>query len=138
MLVYQRTIIQAGTMDIRITQHQPVPVTEEEDSLNSALTNLTESGARIIMVAANPSSKIMIQARQLGLINNDYVWLLMGDTSEDLQKQIDIYNKNHTDRQINYATDFQGLFMFDSWLALYGYPPFEAFLDKWATLNPEA
>ncbi|RCH82206.1 hypothetical protein CU097_002060, partial [Rhizopus azygosporus] len=135
---YQRTIIQAGTMDIRITQHQPISVTEEEDSLNSALTNLTESGARIIMVAANPSSKIMIQARQLGLINNDYVWLLMGDTSEDLQKQIDIYNKNHTDHQINYATDFQGLFMFDSWLALYGYPPFEAFLDKWATLNPEA
>ena len=68
-------------MDIRITQHQPISVTEEEDSLNSALTNLTESGARIIMVAANPSSKIMIQARQLGLINNDYVWLLMGDTS---------------------------------------------------------
>ncbi|KAG1047499.1 hypothetical protein G6F43_010054 [Rhizopus delemar] len=135
---YQRAIIQAGTMDIHITQYQSIPTNSDQqnDGLNSALKNLTDSGARIIMVVANPTSKIMIRANQLGLVNENYVWLLMGDAEEDLKTQVDVFNTNHTPT-IDYASAFQGLFMFDNWLGLYGYPPFESFLDQWAKLNPQ-
>ncbi len=137
-IVYQRAIIQAGTMDIHITQYQSIPTNSDQqhDGLNSALKNLTDSGARIIMVVANPTSKIMIRANQLGLVNENYVWLLMGDAEEDLKTQVDVFNTNHTPA-IDYASAFQGLFMFDNWLGLYGYPPFESFLDQWAKLNPQ-
>lgn len=135
-IVYQRAIIQAGTMDIHITQYQSIPSTEQSESLNSALTNLTSSGARIIMVAATPTSKIILQAKELGLMNENYVWLLMGDSEDSLKTDVEAYNQNYSTK-IDYAKDFQGLFMFDNWLSLYGYPPFESFLDQWATLDPE-
>ncbi|KAI9251237.1 periplasmic binding protein-like I [Sporodiniella umbellata] len=131
---YQRAIIQAGTMDIHITQYQSIANPDQTESLTNALNNLTHSGARVIMVAGTTTSKVIMRAQQLGLLNENYVWLLLGDTESALQAGVETYNTQNT-QHLNYAKDFQGLFMFDNWLSLYGYPPFDAFLDQWSKLD---
>jgi ABC-type branched-subunit amino acid transport system substrate-binding protein len=137
---YQRALIQAGTMDLHVLQYQAIPSTQTVDDMSNALKNITSGGARIIMVAATamPQVQILLQAQQMGLINRDYVWMMMGDTTAELQETVNSYNQNHSTSVINYNTAFQGLFFFDNWLSLNGYPPFESFLDQWATLNPQA
>lgn len=127
-------------MDLHILQFQPIPSTQTTDDYLNALKNITNGGARIIMVAATstPQVEILMKAQEMGLINKEYVWLMMGDTTADLSKAIVQHNENYTTNQINYATQYQGLFFFDNWLSLNGYPPFETFLDQWASLNPEA
>jgi ABC-type branched-subunit amino acid transport system substrate-binding protein len=137
---YQRALIQAGTMDIHILQYQAIATTNLVQDITNALQNITNGGARIIMVAttATLQSQIMLQAHELGLINKDYVWLMMGDTTKELQAGVNSYNQNNTMKQIDFATDYQGLFLFDNWLSLNGYPPFENFLDQWSMLNPQA
>jgi hypothetical protein len=126
-------------MDLHITQYQAIPPTGSSDDMNTALRNITNAGARIIMVAATstPQINLMIQAQELGYISKDYVWLLMGDTTDDLRKQVDKYN-NNTNATIQYPDAYQGIFLFDNWLSLDGYPPFETFLDQWSVLNPES
>ncbi|KAI7890638.1 periplasmic binding protein-like I [Mucor mucedo] len=137
---YQRALIQAGSMDLHILQYQSIPSTQTTDDYLNALTNITNGGARIIMVAATstPQVEILMQAQKMGLINKNYVWLMMGDTTTELLKKISQHNVNYTTDQINYDAQYQGLFFFDNWLSLTGYPPFETFLDQWASLNPEA
>ncbi|KAI8644802.1 hypothetical protein BD408DRAFT_430233, partial [Parasitella parasitica] len=137
---YQRALIQASAMDLRILQYQAIAATIAADDITNALRNITNGGARIIMVAATatPQSQIMLMAHEMGLITSEYVWLMMGDTTEELQTAVDSYNQNHTMKQIDFAADYQGLFLFDNWLSLDGYPPFESFLDQWAMLNPQA
>jgi hypothetical protein len=128
-------------MDLHITQYQAIPPTGTSDDMNTALRNITNAGARIIMVAATstPQINLMIQAQQLGYVSKDYVWLLMGDTTDDLRKQVDKYNNNNnTNTTIQYPDAYQGIFLFDNWLSLDGYPPFESFLDQWSVLNPES
>ncbi|KAL7319878.1 hypothetical protein PS15m_002964 [Mucor circinelloides] len=137
---YQRALIQAGTMDLHILQYQAIATGNTPDDISNALKNITNGGARIIMVAAtaSPQNQIMLQAHELGLISKDYVWLMMGDTTKELQAGVDSYNQNHTMKQIDFSTEYQGLFLFDNWLSLNGYPPFDNFLDQWALLNPDA
>ncbi|KAI8985943.1 periplasmic binding protein-like I [Pilobolus umbonatus] len=138
---YQRALIQASTMDLHILQSQALSTSGFQEDVDNALKNITMGGARIIMVAATvkPQSQIMLQAARLGLINKDYVWLMMGDATDEIQTQVDLYNENRTHlNQIDYSTSYQGLFLFDQWLSLDGYPPFEAFLDQWASLDPQA
>jgi hypothetical protein len=127
-------------MNLHISLYQAFPASGTIDDMHTALRNITNGGARIIMVAATstPQTELMIQAQQLGLINNDYVWLLMGDTTDDLQKQVNKFNNNTKNDAIQYPSDFRGVFLFDNWLSLDGYPPFESFLDQWALLNPQA
>jgi hypothetical protein len=129
-------------MDLHILHYQAISTDNTSNDIINALRNISNGGARIIMVAASgsPQSQIMIQAHEMGILNQDYVWLLMGDTTKDLQAGVESYNKNHTAdmKQIDYATDYQGLFLFDIWLMLDGYPPFETFLDQWSMLNPQA
>ncbi|KAI8365133.1 periplasmic binding protein-like I [Blakeslea trispora] len=134
---YQKALVQAKAMNINIMHFQALSAASTIDNINTALTNITDSGARIIMVAATaaPQSQLLIQAHELGLLSKNYVWLMMGDTTKELKTSVDNYNKNHSST-INYATDYQGLFLFDNWLSLEGYPPFEEFLDRWAMLNP--
>jgi hypothetical protein len=131
-------LIQAGQTNLHILQYQAIAPSITATDIENALRNVTAGGARIIMVAATGSSQsqIMVQAYTMGLINRDYVWLMMGDTTKELKKGIDSYNQNHT--HIDYNTAFNGMFLFDDWLSLHDYPPFERFLDQWATLNPLA
>ncbi|KAI7907471.1 periplasmic binding protein-like I [Cokeromyces recurvatus] len=137
---YQRALLQAADMDLHILQFQSIETSNNPDNIMNALKNISNSGARIIMIAATvkPQVQIMIQARNMGLVNRDYVWLMLGDTSEQLEAAVIHYNKNHTDNTINYDLDYQGLFMFDYWLSLDGYDPFENFMNKWLTLDPNA
>lgn len=129
-------------MDLHILQYQAINIENTSEEIINALKNIRNGGARIIMVAATgkPQSEIMIKAHEMGLLNQDYVWLMMGETSKDLKAGVEIYNKNHTTdmQQINYSTDYQGLFLFDIWLMLDDYPPFETFLEQWSLMNPEA
>ncbi|GAA5809575.1 hypothetical protein MFLAVUS_002986 [Mucor flavus] len=136
---YQRALIQAGTMDLHILQYQSIASTQTTDDMINALKNITNGGARIIMVAATaqPQISILMQAQKMGLINKDYVWLMMGDTSSELEQTVIETNQNYS-LHVDYASAYQGLFFFDNWLSLHGYQPFETFLDQWATLNPEA
>ena len=124
-------------------RYQSIASTQTETDYINALQNITSGEIRIIMVAATqaPQVEILLHAQQMGLINKNYVWLMMGDTTTDLQQSVDTWNQNHSSnalQQMNYATDYQGLFFFDNWLSLNGYPPFEKFLDQWSALNPEA
>lgn len=130
-------------MNIHVLQYQSIAGTQTTNDYMTAIRNITSGGARIIMVAATaqPQVQALIQAQQMGLINKDYVWLMMGDTTKELEETIVDFNQNHSSdplQQINYKTAFQGLFFFDNWLSLNGYAPFEKFLDQWSTLNPEA
>lgn len=137
--VYQRALIQAGQTDLHILQYQAIAPSITSADIMNALRNVTDGGARIIMVAATgtPQSQIMIQAHEMGLINKDYVWLMMGDTANELKRGLDTYNENRT-KTIDYKNAYNGLFFFDDWLSLTEYPPFESFLDQWSTLNPLA
>ncbi|KAI8984560.1 periplasmic binding protein-like I [Mycotypha africana] len=138
---YQRALIQANTMDLHILRYQSISTSISNDGISDALRNMTNNGgARIIMVAAGEKaqSQIMLQAYQLGLLTEDYVWLLMGDTTDALQAEVEAHNQNLTAGRIDYATAYQGLFLFDNWLSLDGYQPFEDFLDQWSALNPQA
>lgn len=126
-------------MDLHIFQYQAIASSQTTDDFINALKNITSGGARIIMVAATPlpQIEILMQAQKLGLISQEYVWLMMGDTLSDLEDAVNEQNQNLS-ISTNFAKDYQGLFFFDNWLSLYGYPPFETFLDQWSALNPEA
>lgn len=126
-------------MNLHILQYQAIAPTITSTDITNALRNVTDGGARIIMVAATgtPQSQIMIQAFEMGLISKDYVWLMMGDTTKELKSGVNSYNQNHS-TVINYNTAYNGLFFFDDWLSLDGYPPFEHFLDQWSAMDPLA
>ncbi|KAG0166385.1 hypothetical protein DFQ30_007244 [Apophysomyces sp. BC1015] len=108
------------------------------DDMTPVLHNITDGGARIILVAATGQSltNFMIQAATLGYLSDAYVWLLMGNSGEMLLSGVESYNQNHT-AKIDFNSTYTGLFMFDTWLSLYDYPPFEAFLDEWSALDPK-
>lgn len=107
-----------------------------------ALKNVTQGEARIILVAAtdNTQTSLMIQAAKLGYLNNDYAWLLLGLMDGQLKTDVNKYNQQQQDqlKQIDYNSTFNGVFMFDNWLNLNGYPPYEEFLKHWSTLNPQS
>lgn len=140
LLVYQRSLIQAGQMGMHISQYQVVTSSNTAHEITNTLRNISNGSSRIIMVSSTgvQQAQIMIQAYELGLMNKDFVWLLMNDASGfKLQDAIDGYNKNHT-TPIDFAAAYNGVFQFGDWLSLNGYDPFESFLDRWAALNPNA
>ncbi|OAD71510.1 hypothetical protein PHYBLDRAFT_187578 [Phycomyces blakesleeanus NRRL 1555(-)] len=137
---YQRAVVQAGITHLQITQFHAIPLTGTE-TIRSDLTSMTSAGTRIMIVAASgdPLANLMITAADMGLMSSEYAWLLMGEVSDSLSDSIQAHNANHnTTRAIDYNQTFSGLFMFDNWLTLYGYPPFESFLDLWSALDPSA
>lgn len=114
---------QAGYRNINVISYQPFISADITD-----LIRFIESSAiRIILVGVTGTNQINLikQAAEKNLISDQYVWLLMDDNSSDL---IDSLRNRSMD----------GLFMFDMKASLYGYPPFEAFLDDWTRLDPGA
>ncbi|KAI7854854.1 periplasmic binding protein-like I [Circinella umbellata] len=134
----QHTIIQASNSNIQITRYQAFSQENPQQDAASSLYNVTTGGARVILVAAtgNALTSIMLQAAEMGYMENDYVWLLIGDPTIDLQSAIDSPINSST--PIDFNSTYNGLFMFDTWLALYGYPPFDQFMDAWSGLDSKA
>ncbi|GJJ73733.1 hypothetical protein EMPS_06091 [Entomortierella parvispora] len=54
----------------------------------------------------------------------DYAWITVNDISSQLRMESDVQ-------------DFDGLMMVDNGWEMNGYEPYEAFLEKWLTLNPD-
>jgi hypothetical protein len=114
---------QAGYRNINVISYQPFISSD----ITGLLKFIESSAMRIILVGVTGTNQINLikQAAERNLISNQYVWLLMDNNSFDL------INSPH-----NRSMD--GLFMFDMKNSLYGYPPFEAFLDDWTRLDPGA
>ncbi|KAI7830678.1 periplasmic binding protein-like I [Gamsiella multidivaricata] len=94
-----------------------------------SLDALKDSGQRVVLVAAVgiPQVRLIMEAVRKGLFSKDYVWLTINQVTEPL---LDMEGSTLKPMDLN------GLFMFDNMLRLRGYPPYEEFLDRWATLDP--
>ncbi|KAL1924849.1 uncharacterized protein VTP21DRAFT_4503 [Calcarisporiella thermophila] len=105
---------------------QPFDLDSSEKQLETPLLELREAGVRVFMIASVPDSRLRILrlASKLGLFSPEYAWLMIDDGQT--------FPENDTE----FNAPFNGLFLFDSLLKLDGYPPYEAFLDKWAALDP--
>ncbi|KAF9395883.1 hypothetical protein BGX21_009739 [Mortierella sp. AD011] len=93
------------------------------------LDGLKDSGQQIILVAAvgTPQVRLIMEAVRRGLVSKNYVWLTINQITEPLLGM---------EGSTLEPMDLNGLFMFDNMLRLHGYPPYEAFLDRWAALDP--
>ncbi|KAI8144687.1 periplasmic binding protein-like I [Fennellomyces sp. T-0311] len=151
----QHAIVRASSVNMQILRYHSFSQELPQKDAASSLQSVTSGGARVIMVAATGDAltSLLLQAAEMGYLTDDYVWLLIGDVTEQLQDAVNERNANLTTAQpstsdfpvvINGSTPIQfnetynGLFMFDNWLALYGYDPFEKFLDSWSQLDPKA
>ncbi|KAI9306259.1 periplasmic binding protein-like I [Cunninghamella echinulata] len=134
---FQRAIIQADTQGLEIIQSHSFDPSLDVRDMTFALQNVTQGNARVIVVAATDKeqSSLMIQAASLGYLTSDYTWLLLGLNDIQLQNDVKKYNQKNPSNPIDYNTTFNGLFMFDNWLSLNGYPPYERFLKQWSTLD---
>ncbi|KAG0080837.1 hypothetical protein BGZ90_011112 [Linnemannia elongata] len=96
-----------------------------------ALDALEVSGQRIVIVASagDPQTKLIQEAVKRGLVSKEYVWIVVNEVTEPLFGDDDA-NSTFVPTELN------GFFMFDNLLKLHGYPPYEAWLDKWAALDP--
>lgn len=96
-----------------------------------ALDALEVSGQRIVIVASagDPQTKLIQEAVKRGLVSKEYVWIVVNEVTEPL------FGDNN-DNSTFVPTELNGFFMFDNLLKLHGYPPYEAWLDKWAALDP--
>lgn len=157
-IVCQHAIIQAGALNMQVVRYQSVSQDKPDSDMVTALHNVTTGGIRIVMVAAtgDAQTSLMIRAAEMGLLNDDYVWLMMNNYASDLSAAVNARNANlsslagldteydkpntaiNATTVMDYNSTFTGLFMFDNWLSLYGYPPFEKFLDSWSQLDPSA
>lgn len=92
------------------------------------LNNISKSAIRIIIVGVTGTDQVNLlqKAMKMGLLSDEYVWLLMDDNSQLLLDATDDVNA------------LNGLILFDMKMPLYGYPPFEAFLDDWTQLDPNS
>ncbi|KAG2171444.1 hypothetical protein INT43_009105, partial [Umbelopsis isabellina] len=96
----EEAIIKAGLMDIHVVTYQAFYKNGVQSDLTSTITNFTQSGARIIIVAAvgDAQNAIMVQAASMGYLNSNYVWLLIGAVGSDLEDAVDDYNGDLTQR----------------------------------------
>ncbi|KAI8329403.1 periplasmic binding protein-like I [Chlamydoabsidia padenii] len=136
---FQRAIIQAGNQGLEIVESHSFDPAIDVDDMTIALQNVTQGRTRVIIVAAteNTQTSLMVQAASLGYLTNEYTWLLLGVSDTLLQQTVTQYNHNHsTSTPMDYNTTFNGLFMFDDWLSLHGYDPFDTFLREWSSLDP--
>ncbi|ORX62314.1 periplasmic binding protein-like I [Hesseltinella vesiculosa] len=136
---FQRAILQAGLHGMDIVQSQAFGPDLEKDALTFAIQNVTQSMARVILVAGpeEGQSVVMTQAAALGYLSDDYTWLLLGRVDAFLRRDIRQYNHNHTSSPVHFNTTFNGIFMFDYWLSLSGYAPFDSFIQQWSKLDPQ-
>ncbi|KAI9499195.1 periplasmic binding protein-like I [Zychaea mexicana] len=158
----QHAIIQASNINMQIIRYQAISQEAPQQDAAGSLHSVTTGGARIILVAATGDAlnSLMLQAAEMGYLSDDYVWLLIGDVTDQLQEATDARNANLTlpsaaatttttgssnyplainsSTPINFNETYNGLFMFDNWLSPFGYPPFETFLDAWSRLDPNA
>ncbi|KAI8089915.1 periplasmic binding protein-like I [Halteromyces radiatus] len=136
---FQRALIQASSQGLEIVQSHSFDPAIDVDDMTYALQNVTQGDTRVIIVAATDDTQtsLMLQAASLGYMTNDYTWLLLGVSDTRLQQDVLKYNHNHSSSTpLDYNSTYNGLFMFDSWLSLNGYAPFDAFLQQWASLDP--
>ncbi|CEP09881.1 hypothetical protein [Parasitella parasitica] len=121
---YQKVMNQAGYRDINVISYQPFISAADSTDL---LKFIESSAMRIILVGVTGTNQMNLirQAAERNLTSDQYVWLLMDDNSAILNDMM-------------LAGSLDGIFMFDMKMSLYGYPPFEAFLDNWTRLDPEA
>ncbi|CAO3599540.1 unnamed protein product [Absidia cylindrospora] len=137
---FQRAIIQAGNQGLEIVESHSFDPAIDIDDMTYALQNVTQGRTRVIIVAATDTTQtsLMVHAASMGYMTNDYTWLLLGVSDTLLQQSVQQYNQNHTTLPpLDYNTTFNGLFMFDDWLSLKGYGPFDSFLQQWSSLNPQ-
>ncbi|KAI8640132.1 hypothetical protein BD408DRAFT_445435 [Parasitella parasitica] len=120
---YQKVMSQAGYRNINVISYQPFISADTTDLLKY----IESSAMRIILVGVTGTNQISLlkQAAERNLTSEQYVWLLMDDNSANLSDMM-------------LAGSLDGVFMFDMKMSLYGYPPFETFLDEWTRLDPEA
>lgn len=98
-------------MDIHVVTYQAFYKNGVQSDLTSTITNFTQSGARIIIVAAvgDAQNAIMVQAASMGYLNSNYVWLLIGAVGSDLEDAVDDYNEDITQRIQNGTASTQNL-----------------------------
>jgi hypothetical protein len=90
-------------MDIHVVTYQAFYKNGAQSDLSSTLRNFTDSGARIIIVAAvgDPQNAIMVQAATMGYLDSSYVWLLIGAVGASLENAVSTYNEDLTQRIAN-------------------------------------
>ncbi|CDS09047.1 hypothetical protein LRAMOSA10407 [Lichtheimia ramosa] len=152
----QHAIMHSSSMNIQVTHYQAISQDASTNDIANTLTKVSSDGVRIILLAASGDIQIktMLQAAEMGYLSDDYVWMLIGDVTQDLATAIDTRNSQishptaptptnttspyNATTPIDFNSTFTGVFMFDNWLSMTGYPPFEAFLDSWSSLNASA
>ncbi|CAM0138971.1 unnamed protein product [Umbelopsis sp. WA50703] len=105
----EEAIIKAGLMDIHVVTYQAFYKNGVQSDLTSTLTNFTQSGARIIIVAAvgDAQNAVMVQAATMGYLDSDFVWLLIGAVGSDLEDAVSDYNQDITQRIQNGTSSSQ-------------------------------
>ncbi|KAI8071012.1 periplasmic binding protein-like I [Gongronella butleri] len=133
---FQRAILQAEAHGMDIVQSQAFDPKLED--LTFSIKNVTDSAARVILVAATEVAvaEIVTRAALEGYMNKEYTWLLLGTPDQVLEARIELHNENSTaGPPLSLNSTFNGLFMFDYWFSLNGYAPFDDFARQWAALN---
>ncbi|KAI9289068.1 periplasmic binding protein-like I [Umbelopsis sp. AD052] len=99
----EEAIIKAGLMNIHIVTYQAFYKNGIQSDTASTLKNFTDSGARIIIVAAvgDPQNAIMVQAATMGYLDDSYVWLLIGAVGSTLENAVSTYNTDVIQRIAN-------------------------------------
>lgn len=122
-IVYQKVLNQASYRNINVISYQPFISADTTELLNF----IESSAMRIILVGVTGTNQmdLMKMAVARNLTSSEYVWLLMDDNSANMN-------------DIIVSGSIDGAFMFDMKMSLYGYPPFEVFLDDWTRLDPGA
>ncbi|KAI7876136.1 periplasmic binding protein-like I [Mucor mucedo] len=122
---YQKIMNLASFKNMTVIGHKPY----FPDNIAALLEFVSNSAMRIILVGVtgNDQVKLMTEAAKINLLSSQYVWLLMDDNSPALLDAVEELDNNKL---------LDGLFLFDMKMSLYGYPPFEAFLDDWVKLDP--
>ncbi|KAG1121370.1 hypothetical protein G6F42_012496 [Rhizopus arrhizus] len=120
---YQKVLNQASYRNINVISYQPFISADTTELLNF----IESSAMRIILVGVTGTNQmdLMKMAAARNLTSSEYVWLLMDDNSASMN-------------DIIVSGSIDGAFMFDMKMSLYGYPPFEVFLDDWTRLDPGA
>ncbi|KAI9300680.1 periplasmic binding protein-like I [Cunninghamella echinulata] len=148
-LLFQRTKQLSESSKIQLLNYQSFPSvtstsnpTTTTTTIRDNLQSLSDSGARIIIVAAVRQNQLnlMIEAASLGLLKDDYVWIVLDETVSSISNAIDKYNQSpppsSTAKHPLTTNMFNGVIWLENYLLLNGYPPYDQFISKWAALNP--
>jgi hypothetical protein len=113
----------ASNKNVNVIGYQPF----FPDDITGLLQLISSSAIRIVLVAVTGTDqvKLITEAAKMNLLSSQYAWLLMDDNSPALLEAVE------GNKQL-----LNGLFLFDMKVQLYGYPPFETFLDDWVRLDP--